>query len=138
MSIQPSTDLTVAAEFLGTRGDWVIVKPLNANYEHHVRLEGGPPPAIGKQIRGVFRGVARKVYGVPSGGAFVTPILGTPRIVQGRVVSITDRQVAIRAAGVWLIDLPDESLAIDLAQGPVAEGDMVNAVLLPGAWFEMA
>lgn len=138
MSIQLSTDLTTTGEFLGTRGDWVIVKPLNANYEHHLRFEGASPSALGKHVRGVFRGVARKVYGVPSGGAFVTPILGTPRIVQGRVVSVTDRQLAVRAAGVWLIDLPADALAIDLAQGPVAEGDMVNAVLLPGAWFEVA
>jgi hypothetical protein len=138
MSIQLSTDLTTTGEFLGTRGELVIVKPLNANYQHHVRLEGGSPPALGKSVRGLFRGVARKIYGVPSGGAFVTPILGTPRIVQGRVVSVTDRKLAIRAAGVWVIDLPADALAIDLAHGPVAEGDMVNAVLLPGAWFEVA
>ena len=136
MSHLPPTDLTTAAEFVGTRGDRVIIKPLDANYEHHVTLRSGSTPALGRRLRGRFRGVARKVYGVPSGGAVVTPGLGTPRIVQGRGVSLTDRQLAIRASAVWLIDLPEDPSAIDLAQGPVAEGDMVNAVLLPGAWFE--
>jgi hypothetical protein len=138
MSIPLSTDPNTTAEFIGTHGERVIVRPLNTSYEHHLLFKAGSTPEAGKHVRGLFRGVARKVYGVPSGGAFVTPILGTPRIVQGRVVSVRERQLAVQAAGVWVIDLPADASAIDLAHGPVAEGDMVNVVLLPGAWFEAA
>jgi hypothetical protein len=75
------------------------------------------------------------VYTVPSGGNFIQPISGEPRIVQGRVVWLSEKQLLLRAGTHVLVDLPREDSAIELGDGEIAVGSMVNVVALPGATF---
>ena len=119
-------------------GGVVVFNPRGTNYEMHLDVAGGYGGPLKKPVGGVVRVKARKVYTVPSGGNFVVPILGQPRIIQGRVMAVSETQIVVHAGGPVLVDLPDDGHAVDLANGPVAEGSIVNVVAFPGASFEPA
>jgi hypothetical protein len=118
-------------------GDSVVFAPTGTNYELHLRVPSnrfdGP---VGTPIEGVIRVQARKVYTVASGGNFLQPIFGPPRIIQGRVRAIEDGRIVVHAGAPIVVDLPAEPHAIDLNRGPITVGSMVNVVALPGAWVE--
>ena len=87
-------------------------------------------------IRAVIRGTARKVYTVPSGGLFVTPIMGPTRIVQGRVSDVTADELTVTAVATVNVTLPKTPGAIELSEGAIGDGSLVNVVLMPGATIE--
>ena len=125
-----------------TRGKLTAVKdgvvhfaPSGTNYELHL-MTPGDPGAVGRLVEGVIRVRARKVWTVPSGGNFVSPIFGPPRTIQGRVKSLSERELVVHAGVPIVVELPAEEQGYDLASGPIAVGVMVNVVALPGATFE--
>lgn len=134
--LMSDNDYSARGKIKSVQDGIVIFAPSNTNYELY--LQGQYDGAIGELIDCVVRAKARKIYTVPSGGNFITPIFGPPKIVQGRVLSASDRQVVIHASIPFVIDLPREDSAIDLDEGGIAIGKMVNAVLLPVATFELA
>jgi len=76
---------------------------------------------------------------MPSGGNFVTPIFGPPRVVQGRVRYLEEGGLSAVQAGVPIIvTLPAEEVAYDLVNGPITTAAIINATILPGATFELA
>jgi len=89
-------------------------------------------------VQGTVRVTARKVWTVPSGGNFVSPIFGPPRTIQGRVRSLDERSLVVHAGVPILVELPADEAGYDLVNGPLAVGVMVNVVALPGARFEPA
>jgi hypothetical protein len=116
----------------------VVFKPGTSTYELHLQTPGGYAGPVDSPIDAVIRADARKVYTVPSGGGFVTPIMGTPKIVQGRVAAQGDGQIAIQSMATVNITLPKVENGVELSQGPITDGVMVNAVLLAGATLELA
>lgn len=133
-----TADLAAKGVIRRTLGDGrVVFAPLDANYELH--LLSPSTFADGQHVRGVVRCVARKVYTVPSGGGFVQPVLGPPRIVQGRVVTLDEREIVVRAGNVtFVVELPTGKDTIDLHSGDIAAGSLVNVVVMPNARFEAA
>jgi hypothetical protein len=129
-------DLTAAGK-VSSVGDGVVVfLPANTSYE--LRLAGpnyGGP--VGKPVRGVIRVKARKIWTVPSGGNFISPIFGPPRIVQGRVRAIEPNRLVVQAGPLVHVDLPNDDIIYDLADGPITVGRLVNVTALPGATFEL-
>ncbi|MFT3786825.1 MAG: hypothetical protein QM770_11770 [Tepidisphaeraceae bacterium] len=123
---------------LRTENGRAIFAPAGANYEHHMEAPTYAGP-IGKPVRVVLRAKARKIYSMPSGGAFVTPILGTPRIIQGRVMTLDETSVTIHGGGArFVVELPTGKDTVDLQAGAIGVGSFVNAVVLPGATLELA
>jgi hypothetical protein len=121
------------------REGYVVFAPSNTNYELHLVPVGGKYDGpVNEVVDAQIRAKARKVYTVPAGGTFVTPIFGPTKIVQGRVRQATQDRLVLHAAVPFLIELPHDDNAIDLDDGAIAQGRMVNAVLLPGATFELA
>ncbi len=126
---------------LSVKGGVVIFQPRGTTYELHLaEPEGGWPGVVGKPTSGVLRVKARKVYSVPSGGSFVVPIMGTPRIVQGRVTDVLEggvnRRIVLQAGATVVVDLPADDHAIDLGEGEIGQGSLVNVVCEPDAWIE--
>ncbi len=120
-----------------------VFQPRGTTYELHLREpDGGFTGTVGKPTKGHVVVTARKVYTVPSGGAFIAPIMGEPRIVQGRVTQVvstgTGRRVIVRAGANVIVDLPADDHAIDLNDGAIEEGQMINVVCSPGAAFVAA
>jgi len=49
---------------------------------------------------------------------------------------VEDRQIVIRAGVPIAVDLPQPESAIDLDDGPIEVGAMINVAALPGMTFE--
>ena len=139
-STAPGADDTAAGRgrVLERRGDDVVLfQPRHTSYELHL-VSPGLDREVGKSVRAVVRAEARKVYTVPSGGNFVVPIMGTPRIVQGRVLEVRgEHEIVLQAGATVAVTMPADPHAIDLGNGPIEAGAIVNAVLLPGARLEV-
>jgi hypothetical protein len=119
------------------RDGGVVFKPEKTTYELFLQT---PEPYTGPMntpIKVLVRAQARKVYSVPSGGNFVTPIFGPPRIIQGRVKFIEGREAVIQAGVPFVVELPMGQTAIDLNSGPIAVGSLINVVAMPGAGMEL-
>ena len=119
-------------------GDVVVFQPLGTNYELHLKPKGGSfGGPVGSRIEGIIRASGRKVMTVPSGGNFVAPIFGPPRIVQGRVRTLDERTLIIQAGCPIVVEMPRDDVAIDLNNGAIEAGTLVNATIMPGATFEL-
>jgi hypothetical protein len=116
----------------------VVFAPLETNYRLHLQASHRYTGPVNQIIEARIRAKARKVYTVPSGGGFISPIFGSPRTIQGRALLVEDRQLVLRAGFPIAIDLPQSDDAVDLDDGPISVGATVNVVALPGATFELA
>src|ERR1043165_9913075 len=129
----PATGRVASAD-----SETVTFLPQNTSYELKLQTPAKYEGPLNARVEGLIRLSARKVYTVPSGGNFITPIFGPPRIVQGRVRALTGRQMIVQAGTNVVVDLPDDDIVYDLATGPIAVGKLVNVTALPGASFELA
>jgi hypothetical protein len=132
-----TTVITTRGKVTGIAGDVIKFAPSNSNYDLHLVSPSyaGPLNAL---VDGVIRVKARKAYTVPSGGNFISPIYGSPRIIQGRVRAVEGNSIVVQASTPIHVDLPAEASAVELANGPIAVGSLVNVVALPGATFQLA
>lgn len=137
MTSSPSVEVPAKGKVLQNNGQTVVFQPAGTNYELHLLVAGGAYDGpVGQPVSCVIRVDARKVYTVPSGGNFIQPIFGPPRIIQGRVRALDDRRLVVHAAVPITVNLPADAHAIDLNRGPIGQGSMVNVVALPGATVE--
>jgi hypothetical protein len=118
-------------------GQRVVFRPVNTTYQMHLGVAAGASVPRDTPVEAVIRVRARKVWTVPSGGLFVVPIFGTPRIMQGRVRYADERTVVLNAGVNVVVELPSSEAAYDLARGPVEVGALVNVTVLPGATMEL-
>ncbi|MCC6424892.1 MAG: hypothetical protein IT447_15575 [Phycisphaerales bacterium] len=131
------TDFPARGKVTGINDGRIVFAPVETTYELH--LEGAKGAAIKAEstiIQGLIRVTARKIWTVPSGGSFVVPIFGPPRIVQGRVRWASDNRIVLQAGVPIIVELPADPDAFDLVNGPIVLGAMVNVTCLPGATFE--
>jgi hypothetical protein len=114
----------------------VVFQPFDTNYQLYLQAVRPYTGPIGQPIDARLRAKARKVYTVPSGGGFISPIFGSPRTLQGRALHVEERQIVIRAGVPIAVDLPQPDDAIDLDNGPIEVGAIINVAALPGMTFE--
>jgi len=133
--MRSSSDFPARGKVLEATTDRVVFAPAGTSYTLHLKPDGPYDGPLDTPVSAVVRVQARKLYRVPSGGSFIQPITGEPRIVQGRVVWLSERQLLLRAGTHVLVDLPPDDSAIELGDGEIAVGSMVNVVALPGATF---
>ncbi len=136
-TLMSSTKFPARGKVTGTMNGLVKFAPSNTNYEFHLVSPGYSGP-VNTLMEGVIRVVARKAYTVPSGGNFISPIYGSPRTIQGRVRAVEGNQIIIHAGTSIVVQMPNESSAVELANGSITVGSLVNVVALPGATFEAA
>src|ERR1700733_5449004 len=108
--------------------DYLVFQPANTNYQLHLVPASPFSGPLNKPLQGNPRVTARKVYTVPSGGNFIQPIFGPPRIVQGRVLYVDDKSMVVQAGCPIAVDLPSAETSIDLGNGNITVGMMVNVV----------
>lgn len=132
------SDFPARGRVIDANDERVVFQPAGTTYQVHLRSEpeaySGP---VNKPVRALIRVMARKAYTVPSGGNFIAPIYGSPRIVQGRVLHADDRMIVVHAGCPVVVDLPASDSAIDLGDGHIRVGEMVNVVVLPGATMHL-
>jgi len=129
-------EMATSGKVTQVREGLVVFSPTGTRYELHLVCPGYSGP-VNKPVSGVIRIKARKIYTVPSGGLFVTPIFGQPTIVQGRVRSLDEKSMVIHAGGNFVVDLPEDSSALDLVNGGLTVNHLANVVAAPGATFEL-
>ena len=87
---------------------------------------------IGKRIRGVIEAVALRIHRATSGGCFIEPIWGAPRIIAGTVCSVDrDNRRVLVDAGVpmWVTAPKGQNVAA------LHEGELVNFYVRSGTSF---
>jgi len=131
------TDFAARGRITAITDGKVTFQPTGTNYELHLSVPANFPAAVGSLVDGLIRVNGRKVYSVPSGGNFVAPIFGPPKIIQGRVKLADTRQLVIQAGVPIVVELPGDEHAMDLHSGSIGMGMLVNVVALPGAKFEL-
>jgi hypothetical protein len=132
-------DFVARGKILRVENNLVVFNPTGTTYELHLVNQGPETPApTPNSIACHIRATGRKIWTVPSGGNFVVPIFGPPKIVQGRVRYLDESQMVVHAAVPVIVTLPREDAAFDLINGPLTLATLVNATLLPGATFELA
>ncbi|MCC7352001.1 MAG: hypothetical protein IT446_15690 [Phycisphaerales bacterium] len=115
----------------------VVFAPVETTYELYLEsAKGAASQGESSIIQGLIRVKARKIWTVNSGGTFVVPIYGPPRLVQGRVRWASDNRIVLQAGAPIIVELPADPDAFDLVNGPIVLGAMVNVTCLPGATFE--
>jgi len=127
--------LFASGKVIAVKDGLVIFNPAGTSYELQLacpKFEG----TLNTPIKAMIYMVARKVYTVPSGGNFVSPIFGPPRMVQGLVRAGDERSLVVHAGCPFHVDLPIADSGIDLTNGPISVGRMVNVVCQPGARVE--
>lgn len=130
-------DSPTHGKVLTVNDDSLVFAPMGTSYELLLKTSARYEGATNTPVEAVIRAKARKVWTVPSGGNFIVPIQGPPKIVQGRVTYADEKQLVVRASAMFLIDLPSAEHAVDLPNGPIRIGQMVNVTALPGASVEI-
>lgn len=124
-----------SGKVIEAKDGYVIFQPAGTSYELRLAAASYDGP-LNTPVKVIIRATAKKVYTVPSGGNFITPIFGPPRIVQGRVRSGDTRSLVLHAGCPIHVELPKAESGIDLDDGPLWVGRMVNVVCQPGARLE--
>lgn len=131
-----AVELAASGKVIEKRDGSVVFAPTGTNYELQLVCPGYSGP-IKSPVKGVIRVKARKIYTVPSGGLFVTPIFGPPKIIQGRIKSIDDKSMVLHAGGNIVVEFPANDNAFEMVNGGLAVGKLANVVAFPGGSFEL-
>jgi hypothetical protein len=138
MATTKSTDFPARGKIAQAKDGLAVFYPAGTNYELHLNTTNGQPSSDSdRPVEVTIRVRARKVWTVPSGGNFIAPIFGPPKIIQGRVKWLDERTLVVHAGTNFIIDMPGSDQALDLANGPIGVGTMVNVTAMPGATMEV-
>ncbi len=137
MTTDTQQDARVAEVRLVDRDDdFVHVTMDRTSYRVQLLLQGELEATIGRRIHGIIRVNVWKVDFVSPGGAYIEPVLGRPRRVQGRVVAHQDDRngIVISVSGCPITaDLPERWQKVDVPIGTLVAVDVYE-----GAVFEVA
>jgi hypothetical protein len=133
------TESAAKGKITEVRQNVIVFCPNNTTYQLHLVSEDAPYAGkLNEPVEIIIKGVARKVWTVVSGGNFISPIFGPPRIVQGRVRYADEQSLVVQAGALINVQLPESDSAIDLTNGPITVGSLVNVTVMPGATFHIA
>ena len=127
------SDFAVRGKVSEVKDAAVVFVPADTNYALHLQTASPYTGPLQQTISATIRAKAKKVYTVPSGGGFLSPLLGPPRTIQGRALHVENGWVVIRAGVSVVVELPTADDALDLQEGPIAVGSIINVVAEPGA-----
>lgn len=132
------TDFPTTGKVTTVLDDGVVFNPRGTTYQLHLKTAGPYTGPVNSPVEAIIRATGRKLWSVPSGGNFVVPIVGPPKIVQGRVRYLDPQVLVLQAGANVVVEVPSADSAIDLASGAITVGMIVNATTFAGATFELA
>ena len=136
MTTTVTTENAASGKVISVREGHVIFSPAGTNFEFQLICPRFTGP-LNTPIRGIIRVNARKIYTVPSGGLFITPIFGPPKIIQGRIRALDQKSMVLHAGGNITVIFPEDDAAFEMVNGPLAVGKLSNVVAFAGATFEV-
>src|SRR4051812_30728280 len=99
-------DFPTRGRVIAVKDGYVVFRPRDTTYEMHLKTAKPYTGAVDAPVDALVRLQARKVYTVPSGGNFISPIFGPPKTVQGRVRYLDERTLVIQAGAKVIVELP--------------------------------
>ncbi len=111
-------------------GSIAVLAIPGTSYQIHATVDGAI--AAGSTVRGRLQGRALKMHRAQAGGCFIEPVMGAPRIIQGRVVgSVSDRGQILLDVGVpmWIEPVAGQDATT------FAHGEMLNFYVESGIRF---
>ncbi len=136
-AMQIATDFAARGKVTAITEGKVVFNPSNTNYQIQLSTSRPFEGPIGQLILVNIRAKARKIYTVPSGGGFISPLFGPPKLIQGRAAYVDPACVVIRAGFPVIVEIPASDDGLDLSEGQISVGSIVNAVPLPGMTMEL-
>lgn len=106
------------------------------NYQLHLQCLTNLP--AGQSVQGTITVQGKKIWTIPAGGSYITPLYGPLSVVQGVVKANDGKRLVVQAGTSVCIELPADRSAYDLKNGELVPGVMINATTLPGARFDPA
>ncbi len=136
MTVQsPRFPTTCRATLLGASDGRVVIRPPSTEYALTFDLPAGIacPVAVGSRIAGKISARAQKMHFAHAGGEFVEPLVGSPRIVQGKIreVDAARNALLIEAIVPMWMSLAEGQRACDMELGA-----LMNFYVEPGATFQ--
>jgi hypothetical protein len=125
---------TAHGTLIEQRDGLVILALPGSDYRLHLTCEHPLTPGVGGRVHGVIFAQARRVDVVRSGGAFIEPVYGRPRRIQGRVIA-HDRDANTITVNCGPCPITATLLPPQKA-GDFADGAFVGFDIEPGATFE--
>ncbi|MFO0830125.1 MAG: hypothetical protein U0572_18430 [Phycisphaerales bacterium] len=125
----------VRAVLASKSDDSVVLAIPGTSYRLTFKTSGPIPAQEGKHVKGRIHGKALRMHVAHAGGAFIEPVYGQPRIVQGRVRAIdsaANRVLVDIAVPAWL------SVAEGQSASEFAVGQLVNMYVESGMTFTPA
>src|SRR4051812_41495400 len=128
-----ATDFPAVGIIKSADENWVVFCPRDTAYEIHLLNAAKCTGPIGVRVEGYIHLAARKIYTVPSGGNFISPIFGPARIVQGRVRYLDESEMVVQAGAPGSVGLPQNQNALHPGRTDPPRPSPGNVVALPGA-----
>ncbi len=129
-------DFVARGKVIRVSDDTVVFSPNDTSYELQLVTKVRYDGPVNVPIDAGIRATVRKLLTVSSGGAFVAPIFGPPKTIQGRVRFVGEGMIVVGAGLSFTLELPAADHALDLNSGPISVGTMVNAIVMNGATLE--
>lgn len=137
MASQTMQEIAARGTVLESAGGKIIFTPINTSYRLELIADGAIAPDT-RTVRLLITTKARKIWTVSSGGSFIMPLFGPPRLAQGWVLAADPHLLVVQTSFAINVELPAEDEAFDLASGPIGVGALVNVTLWPGARARLA
>ncbi len=123
------------AELLRAAGGCIVIRPVSTEYALTFDLPAKTacPVAVGSRIEGNIRARAQKMHHAHGGGEFIEPLIGSPRIVQGKIreIDLAGNALLIEAiVPMWV------SLTASQAAAEMELGALMNFYVESGATFQ--
>ncbi|MFG0328264.1 MAG: hypothetical protein ACF8PN_00040 [Phycisphaerales bacterium] len=112
--------------------DLVVLGVPGTDYRIHLKPTAPVAAEVGDRIRGVIRAHARRIDICHTGGAYIDPVYGRPRNIQGRVIGADLRagSIVVKAAVPFVTRLRSPQRPDDFPAG-----ELVTFAIDPGATF---
>lgn len=131
----PTDATAVARLYLKEKTDQrVIVNIPGTQYELYLEPTAEVVPNRRGRVKGVIRCPVWKMDRVSAGGAFIEPVIGRPRRLQGQVIATIPETNSV------VVELAEQPVVGDLPErysvAEIAIGDRVGLDVYAGATFE--
>ena len=132
----PAADPTLArATLVKAAPHRVVLEKPGTNYRVHLAIHDRAPTAqVGQRVTGRLHAQARRVDTVRTGGKLIDPVIGRPRRLHGRIISVDD------TARTFIVDAVFPFLCRMMeGQDPqtIRPGELVGFDIERGATFEV-
>lgn len=129
---RPAQDVA-RLRFKAARNEQVMLNVPGTEYELHLDCRDPIHVAAGRPVTGTLHARALRMHQSDTGGRFIEPVYGMPRIVQGSVIEVdaqNNRLLMDLVVPIWVTLQPSQKAA------KFAPGAMLNFYVESGTRFE--